>query len=366
MEINEFRAVSEHELLSERRIPKPNSYSSLPQSTQKDHSWHRRFRTPFHRGVAREGDAAPHQSLSLPSSRPGSRHSRSSSPDCITKQRSNSLRHESREARNHVFMPSSNSLPGREHQVQLTRHTSHGSDSSLPSGTSSQHNSLNRVYSAPATAPSNDTTPGEVRPITETVVTPPQPAEEETPATTYSQYQPQVRHTMPRNTPGNPPRITRVVPRLPASYSTHTYTNIPPSPTTTACSTPSTITPSTSVSEDWTDHGKQERHAVPPLKKDCLVVHSKLDTMGTLLTMPWFHSQISRTEAASHVTMGGIDTHGRFLIRKSDTKQGELVLTFNNEGAAKVCDFSFLFLNVQFNVYVTRTLYYNWLLTHII
>ncbi|KAL5265400.1 hypothetical protein ACHWQZ_G006197 [Mnemiopsis leidyi] len=333
MEINEFRAVSEHELLSERRIPKPNSYSSLPQSNQKDHSWHRRFR-PFQRGGAREGDTAPHQSLSLPSSRPGSRHSRSSSPDCITKQRSNSLRHDSREARNHVFMPTSNSLPGRDHSVELTRHTSHGSDGSLPSGTGSQHNSLNRVYSAPATAPSNDP-PGHVRPPAETVITPPQPAEEETPSTTYSQYQPQVRHTMPRNTPGNPPRITRVVPRLPTTYSTHTYSNIPPSPTTTACSTPSTITPSTSVSEDWTEHGKQERHAVPPLKKDSLVVHSKLDTMGTLLTMPWFHSQISRTEAASHVTMGGSDTHGRFLIRKSDTKQGELVLTFNNEGGAK-------------------------------
>lgn len=340
MEINEFRAVSEHELLSERRIPKPNSYSSLPQSTQKDHSWHRRFR--FHRGNTRESDTAPHQSLSLPSSRPGSRHSRSSSPDCITKQRSNSLRHDSREARNHVFMPcSSNSLPGtRDHQVQLTRHTSHGSDSSLPSGTNSQHNSLNRVYSAPATAPSNEVTPV-TAPTTETIITPPQPPEDDN--QTYSAYQPQVRHTMPRNAPGNPPRIMRSVPRLPASYSTHTYSNIPPSPTTTACSTPSTITPSTSVSEDWTEHGKGERHSVPPLKKDCLVVHSKLDTMATLLTMPWFHSQISRTEAVTHVTMGGIDTHGRFLIRKSDTKQGELVLTFNNEGAAKVSHFQRLF-----------------------
>ena len=330
MEINEFRPVSEHELLSERRIPKPNSYSSLPQTTPKDSSWHRRFR--FNRIGPRDPDGAPLQSLSLPSSRPGSRHSRSNSPDCITKQRSNSLRHDTREQRNHVFMPcSSNSLPGSNHHV-LMRNTSLGSDSSLPSGTSSNHSSLGRVYSAPAAATNDPPDRVSSPPNTE--------PSEEPPRTTYSQFQP-VRFPHPRHPATRPVTTARTAPRLPTHYTSHTYTNLPP---TTACSTPSTITPSTSVSEEaWEKterHGaapKQERHGVPPLKQDCLVVHSnKLDTISTLLTMPWFHSQISRAEAASHVTMGGSDTHGRFLIRKSDTKQGELVLTFNNEGSAKV------------------------------
>ena len=332
MDINDFRAVSEVELLSERRIPKPNSYSSLPQSTPKDSSWHRKFR-PFNRGGTREGEAAPHQSLSLPSSRPASRLSRSSSPDSLPKQRSNSLRHE---RRHHVFMPgNSNSLPGRDNQV-LIRHPSHGSDSSLPSGTSSNHNSLNRVYSAPAAAPDcHDATekPPSGGSSGESAGSSSPPSHSDAGDDTYSQYQKQVR--LAKN---NPPRITRTAPRLTATYSNHIYTNIPP---TTACSTPATITPSTSVSEDLTDPDKQERHAVPPLQHDSLIVH-KPDLSNPLLTMPWFHSQISRTEAASHVTMGGQDTHGRFLIRKSDTKQGELVLTFNNKGLAKVCNLPFL------------------------
>lgn len=340
MEINDFRAVSEVELLAERRIPKPNSYSSLPQSTPKDSSWHRKFR--LNRGGTRDGEAAPHQSLSLPASRPASRHSRSSSPDSLPKQRSNSLRHESR---HQVFMPgNSNSLPGRDNNV-LIRQPSHGSDSSLPSGTSSTHNSLNRVYSAPAAAPDSHDTPAAAveKPASSGGSggssgdsgggSSPPSQSSDTGDDTYSQYQPQVRQAK-----NHPPRITRTVPRLPATYSNHTYTNIPPSPTT-ACSTPATITPSSSVSEDWSDADKQaaERHSVPPLHHDPL---HKPDS-NPLLTMPWFHSQISRTEAASHVTMGGSDTHGRFLIRKSDTKQGELVLTFNNEGAAKVGVLSF-------------------------
>ena len=139
--------VSEHELLSERRLPKPNSYTSLPHS-----------KNSF-RGLGRfgrsggNGDSLPMASRnasSLPSSRSASRHSntnsRSNSPDFVTKQRSNSLRHDSR---NNVFMPqSSNSLPYPGH-LPLSRNTSLGSDSSLPSGASSTHSSLGRVVSAP-------------------------------------------------------------------------------------------------------------------------------------------------------------------------------------------------------------------------
>lgn len=288
-------------------------------------------------------DGAPLTSLSLPSSRSASRHShsRSNSPDCITKQRSNSLRHDSREARNHVFMPSnnSNSLPGHtQHQV-LNRNTSMtmGSDSSLPSGTSSTHSSLGRVYSAPAS--SSDVQQPEQ--ISEQRVTSPTTEQSED-RLTYSQ--PASRYT--RNTGNCIQTPLRAVPRLPTSsqYLGHTYTNIPPpvaAITTSTPSTPSTITPSTSsnnaVIEEWPDHAKQEqRHGVPPLKKDCLVVHNRSDTVGNLLSMPWFHSHLSRHEAVSHVTMGGSETQGRFLVRKSDTNKGDFVLTFNYGGSAKV------------------------------
>ena len=57
--------------------------------------------------------------------------------------------------------------------------------------------------------------------------------------------------------------------------------------------------------------------------------------MESLLTKPWFHSQISREEAVMEVTKGGGASHGKFLIRNSDTKHGELVLTFSNQGSAK-------------------------------
>lgn len=69
--------------------------------------------------------------------------------------------------------------------------------------------------------------------------------------------------------------------------------------------------------------------------------------MSSLLSMPWFHSSISRGEAAQHVIMGGADAHGRFLIRKSGTSQGEFVLTFNRTGRAKVGPLSFYLTFLQ-------------------
>ena len=57
--------------------------------------------------------------------------------------------------------------------------------------------------------------------------------------------------------------------------------------------------------------------------------------MQSWLTRPWFHNEISREDAVIQVTKDGNDSHGKFLIRKSDTRYGELVLTFSNQGAAK-------------------------------
>lgn len=71
---------------------------------------------------------------------------------------------------------------------------------------------------------------------------------------------------------------------------------------------------------------------------------------------PWFHGMISRMDAALLVTHNGDNGTGEFLIRQSESRAGDLVLSFNYHGRAKVTKPPFICDKTFYSNYCPRSI----------